>query len=650
MQYKASSPSDPPDFKARIRQRQVELSYAALPLALFGIMLIATIILITQWPVIGSEILIAWFLTILILSLFRYYRYHVYQARKHKEGSLKIWEQSAIVGTIVSGIAWGSAAFLLLPVDYLAHQSVIIAAMVGMTAGGVVMHAALLPASLSYLYLVIVPLLVRLFSFGGAADIGLGMMVCVYLIAMSLGAIRIHRNLTESLSMSIRQQHSRQIIDHLAFHDLLTDLPNRRLLIERLSKDIARSVHHSHIGALIFLDLDNFKTLNDSMGHQQGDELLKQLALRLNNCLNEEDSATRLGGDEFVLLMPEVADQETEAIKLAKGKAEIIQEALTPPFELADTEIQMSASIGIALFPIHADNPIDLLKRADYAMYQAKAGGRNNISFYSPDMQEKANLLMSLEQGLRNALRNNDLVLHYQPLVSINGEIIGAEALVRWHHPQDGLIAPDNFIEHAEQSGLIIQLGKQVLEQVCQHFNILVDSGLIKDDFKLSINVSPVQFSDPNFVDDTLSTIKKYAIQPRRMTLEVTEHALLLDLGETVKKLKLLKQAGFTLAIDDFGTGHSSLAYIKKLPIDIIKIDRILVKDITREKTDAIIVEGTIAIARKLGVKTVAEGVEEQPTFDRLKSYECDIVQGELIASAMDLQEFKHFLAQIQRQ
>ncbi|MES9861238.1 MAG: EAL domain-containing protein [Candidatus Thiodiazotropha sp. LLP2] len=643
MQYTDSSPIDPADLEARISQRQVELSYTGLPSALIAIMVNTVIIVIAQWSVISTEILVSWFLAMLTLSLYRYYSYRIYKARKSEEGSLKIWRQRAISGTLASGVIWGSAAFLLVPMDQQFHQTIIIAALIGMAAGGVVSQASLLPASLGYMLLVIIPLLARLFSFGGPANIGLGIMTCVFLIVMSVGAIRIHRNLYEALSMSIRQQHSRKIIEHLAYHDALTNLPNRRLLIERLTKDISRSVHHSHIGALIFLDLDNFKTLNDSMGHQQGDELLKQLAFRLNHCLSEEDTATRLGGDEFVLLMPEVADQEPEAIKLAEDKTQKIQEALTHPFQLGDKEIHMSASIGIALFPVHADNPNDLLKRADFAMYQAKSFGRNNVSFYSPDMQEKANLLMTLEQGLRNALKDDELVLHYQPLVSIEGNMVGAEALVRWHHPQDGLVAPDSFIEHAEQSGLIIQLGKQVLEQVCQHINTLINSGLVDSDFMFSINVSPLQFSDQDFVRNILATIHNHAIEPKRLTLEVTEHALLLDLDETIKKLNQLRQAGFSLAIDDFGTGQSSLAYIKNLPIDVIKIDRMLVKDISSERIDAIIVEGTISMARKLGFKTVAEGVEEQQTLDKLKIYECDIVQGELIAPAMGLDGFMEF-------
>ncbi|MET0121855.1 MAG: EAL domain-containing protein [Candidatus Thiodiazotropha sp. 6PLUC9] len=643
MQYTESSPGDPPDFEARISQRQVELSYTGLPSALIAIMINATIILIAQWSVIRSEILVTWYLAMLILTLYRYYTYRIYHAQKPEDGSLKIWRQRAISGTLASGVIWGSAAFLLVPMDQQFHQTIIIAALIGMAAGGVVSQATLLPASLGYILLVIVPLLARLLSFGGPANIGLGIMTCVYLIVMSVGAIRIHRNLYEALAMGIRQQHSRKIIEHLAYHDALTDLPNRRLLIERLTKDIARSVHHSHIGALIFLDLDNFKTLNDSMGHQQGDELLKQFAGRLNHCLSEEDTATRLGGDEFVLLMPEVADQEPGAINLAEEKAQTIQQALGHPFQLGGKEIQMSASIGIALFPIHADNPNDLLKRADFAMYQAKYVGRNSISLYSPEMQEKANLLMSLEQGLRTALKNNDLVLHYQPMVTMDGNMIGAEALVRWHHPQDGLVAPDNFIEYAEQSGLIIELGKQVVELVCQHINALEESGLVDDEFKVSINVSPLQFTEREFVANIMSTINNHAIDAKRLTFEVTEHALMQDLDETVNKLDQLRQAGFTLAIDDFGTGQSSLAYIKNLPIDVIKIDRMLIKDITTQEIDAIIVEGTISMARKLGIKIVAEGIEEQQTLDRLKNYECNIVQGDLIAPAMELDGFMEF-------
>jgi diguanylate cyclase (GGDEF)-like protein len=640
------APYDPPDFNARIKRSQVELSYSGLPAALIAIMVNTTIIVIAQWSVISQKILVIWFSAMLCLSLYRYYIYRLYQARKTDEGLMTAWRQRAIVGSLVSGVIWGSAAFLLVPLQEQFHQTIIIATLIGMVAGGIVTQASLLPASLGYMLLVLIPLLARLFSLGGPANIGLGILTCVYLVVMSYGAIRIHRNLSDSLTMSLRQEHSRKIIEHLAFHDALTNLPNRRLLIERLTKDIARSIHHAHIGALLFLDMDNFKTLNDSLGHQQGDELLKQLAERLDNCLREEDTASRLGGDEFVLLMPELADLEIEAIELAESTAQRIQKTLAQPFKLGNSDIHMSASIGIALFPIHGNNADDLLKRADYAMYQAKAIGRNTMSFYSPDMQEKANLLMAMEQGLRNALKKSDLILHYQPLVTLEGKLVGAEALVRWHHPQDGLVSPNGFINHAEQSGLIIQLGAQVLEQVCQHISTLLESGLVGDNFKLSINVSPLQFSYRNFVSETLATMQKYDIEPRRLLLEVTEHALLQDMSITVQKVHQLRSAGFTLAIDDFGTGQSSLAYIKELPIDVIKIDRILIKDITTERTDDIIVEGTISMARKLGIEVVAEGVEEQQTLDRLKAYDCDIVQGDLIAKPMDLEHFMDFCRQ----
>ncbi|MEW8627498.1 MAG: EAL domain-containing protein [Candidatus Thiodiazotropha sp.] len=646
-EYTDPSLSDPPDFAARLRKNQVELSFTGLPASLAAIMINTTVIVVAQWSVIQWQILVAWFVGMLGLSLYRYYNYRVYQARKSTEGSLKIWRKRAITGTLTSGAIWGSAAFLLVPLgEQSFHQTIIIASLIGMAAGGVITQAALLPASLGYMLLVIIPLIIRLFTLGGPANIGLGFMLCIYLVVMGSGAISINRNLSASLAMNIRQRHSRKIIEHLAYHDALTNLPNRRLLTERLSKDIARSIHHTHIGALFYLDLDNFKTLNDSMGHQQGDELLKQLALRLNSCLSEEDTATRLGGDEFVLLMPELADQESEAIRLVEQTTKNIQETLARPFMLRDGEFHISASIGVALFPLHGDNADDLLKRADFAMYRAKAIGRNTMSLYNPDMQEQAHLLMTLEQGLRNALRNDDLVIHYQPLISIDGEVIGGEALVRWHHPQDGLVAPDSFIEHAEQSGLIIELGKQVLDQVCQHLNRLADSGLLNDHFKISINVSPLQFADQNFVSDIQATINRYGIEAKHLLLEITENALLPDWADTIRKLEQLRGANFTLAIDDFGSGQSSLAYIKKLPIDLIKIDRILVKDITREKTDAVIVEGTIDMAKKLGLKVVAEGVEEQSTFELLKSYACNIVQGDIIAKPMDLDRFINFCQQ----
>ncbi|MET0091028.1 MAG: EAL domain-containing protein [Candidatus Thiodiazotropha sp.] len=644
MHHRKTTPTDPPDFEANLKRRQIELAYAGLPAALAAIMINATIITIAQWQVIRTDILVFWYLSMLLLTLYRLIGYRSLHHQKPNLQQLTTWGHRAITNSLMSGFIWGSAAFLLVPLDHQVHQTIIIATLIGMAAGGVITQASLLPASIGFLLLVLVPLVIRLFMLGGSANIGLGIMTSLFIVIMATGAVRIHRNLTQSLELELRQQHSRRIIEHLAYHDALTNLPNRRLLIERLSKDIVRSKHHKHHGALLFLDLDNFKNINDSLGHQQGDELLKQMAHRLNRCLRDEDTAVRLGGDEFVLLMPELADSQEIAVEVAMNMAREVQKNLGQSFSLNGEEIHMAASIGVALFPTHGDNADDLLKRADYAMYQAKAIGRNTISLYRNDMQEQANLLMSQEQGLRNALKNCSLVLQYQPLVTTSGILVGAEALVRWRHPEKGLIAPDEFIQLAEQSGLIIQLGQQVLEQVCQHINELFTSGLTRNSFRISINVSPLQFASRDFVSETLSTVTKYAIDPTRLILEVTENVLLQDIRKTVSKLDQLRRVGFTIAIDDFGTGHSSLAYLKQLPIDTIKIDRILVKDITREETDAVIVEGTIRIAKKLGINVVAEGVEDQRTLERLAEFQCDIIQGDLIAKPMDIEVFRDYL------
>lgn len=646
MQETEPAQIDPPDFERKIELSQVELSYKGLPAALLAIMMNSTVIIIAQWSVIQQEILIGWYLAVLILSVIRYLNYREHQNQAPSEATAHIWKWRAITSSLVSGLIWGSAAFLLVPLEHQFHQTIIIAALIGMAAGGVLTQAALLQASLGFLILVIIPLIIRLFTLGGTANIALGIMTTLFLVIMWTGALRIHRTIYQSLSMSEQQQHSRMIIEHLAYHDSLTNLPNRRLLYERLDKDIARSIHHSHIGALIFLDLDNFKTLNDSLGHQQGDKLLNQLAKRLQSCLRDEDTPTRLGGDEFVLLLPELADIEQLAVELSEETAKQIQEAIAQPFNLGTSEFHIAASLGIVLFPCHGENADDLLKRADYAMYQAKAAGRNSIRFYDPDMQEKANMLMTLEQGIRNALKQGELTLHYQPLVTIQGALVGAEALVRWQHPEKGLIDPNQFIPLVEQSGLVNQLGEQVLEQACLDITQLMETGLIDDSFRISVNVSPLQFSSKDFVNDMIERVVSQGIHPNRFTLEVTENSLILNLKETVDKVQQLRKAGFTLAIDDFGTGQSSLAYIKELPIDVIKIDRILIKDIHTQKADAIIVEGTVNMARNLGVTVVAEGVDTQETLEKLADFGCDIIQGFLVAEPMEFELFKDYLQQ----
>ncbi|MDG9758847.1 EAL domain-containing protein [Pseudomonas sediminis] len=418
-------------------------------------------------------------------------------------------------------------------------------------------------------------------------------------------------------------------IHQLAYYDALTGLPNRRLLLEHLQFALARSARSRREGALLFIDLDNFKQLNDTLGHDMGDLLLQQVSERLLNQVRLEDSLSRLGGDEFVLILENLEPEPQAAIATIEHVAEKLLRALAAPFELPGYSHSGSASIGVALFSQPHDKPEELLKHADLAMYEAKAAGRNTLCFFDPRMQQALAARATLEHELRRALSEAQLLLHYQPQVNERGELLGAEALVRWQHPQRGLVPPGEFIPLAESTGLILPMGRWILHTACQQLASWANDPQ-RAELTVAINVSARQFHHPDFVTDVLSALQKTGANPHKLELELTESQLVQDIEALINKMGQLRARGVRFSLDDFGTGYSSLSYLKRLPLDQLKIDRSFVRDLLDNASDTAIVRTILALGQALELRVIAEGVESQAQRDALLRLGCRHFQGYL--------------------
>jgi diguanylate cyclase (GGDEF)-like protein/PAS domain S-box-containing protein len=436
-------------------------------------------------------------------------------------------------------------------------------------------------------------------------------------------------------------------IQHLAFYDPLTLLPNRRLLLDRLQQALASSARSERTGALLFIDLDNFKMLNDTLGHDKGDLLLQQVAHRLASCVREGDSIARLGGDEFVLVLEDLSESANEAATQAKTVGEKILTALNVPYSLAGHPYHNTPSIGITLFADHLNSVDELMKHADLAMYEAKKAGRNTLRFFDPKMQATITSRATLEKDLRDGLQQRQFMLYYQPQVDRAGYITGTEALVRWQHPQLGVVAPDVFIPLAEETGLILPLGFWVLETACDQ---LVTWALRPDTAHLcvAVNVSAVQFRQADFVVQVMAIIQRSGANPQKLKLELTESLLLDNVEDIIDKMTALKTWGIGFSLDDFGTGYSSLAYLKRLPLDQLKIDQTFVRDLLSDPNDAAIARTIVALAQSLGISVIAEGVETEAQRDCLAAEGCHAYQGYLFGRPLPVADFERLLHPVQ--
>ncbi|MGZ4992928.1 MAG: EAL domain-containing protein [Methylobacter sp.] len=433
-------------------------------------------------------------------------------------------------------------------------------------------------------------------------------------------------------------------IHRLAFYDPLTDLPNRRLLNDRLELAMAVNARNRNCAAIMMIDLDNFKSINDTKGHHIGDQLLVEVAQRLKTCVRQGDTLARLGGDEFVIMLENLSKDDDIAAAQAQGVGEKILKAINKPYLLGGQKHFSSASIGISLFIDHEPGSTEILKRADAAMYQAKNAGRNTLRFFDPDMQASLEARMELEAELHQAITLDQFQLHYQIQVDDSGHVLGAEALLRWLHPQYGLIFPDQFIPLAEETGLILPIGEWVLNTACMQLKEWSNDPVAKD-LHLAVNVSGRQFSQPGFVSQLCQILARTGANATRLKLELTESLLMQNIAETIEKMQTLKQLGIRFSMDDFGTGYSSLSYLKNLPITQLKIDQSFVRDIIMDPSDAAIVQTIIGIANNLGLSVIAEGVETEEQRACLERQGCLAYQGYLFSKPVPLPEFESLLS-----
>ena len=434
-------------------------------------------------------------------------------------------------------------------------------------------------------------------------------------------------------------------IRNLAFFDPLTALPNRRLLFDRLEKSLAKGVKGGKHRALLSIDLDNFRMLNDTRGHATGDLMLQEVARRLSSSIPDAETVARLGGDEFVLILGELSETTENAAAQAEIVAEKALDVLAGPYLLAGQECLSSASIGITVFGDRAESATEVLQQADIAVNQAKAAGRGSVRFFSPDLQAAVSARASLEADLRQAIRSNQFLLYYQPQVE-RDRLIGAEALIRWRHPSRGILFPDEFIPLAEETGLIVKLGDWVLQAACEQIAEWARKGS-NAHITVSVNISARQFHEPDFVQGVMAALRGSGANPRNLKLELTESILLDNVEEVILKMTLLRSFGLGFSLDDFGTGYSSLAYLKRLPFDQLKIDRAFVREILDDATSAAIAQTIIALSRAMGLSVMAEGVETEAQREFLASLGCDLYQGYLFSRPVPLEEFELFPAKL---
>lgn len=461
-------------------------------------------------------------------------------------------------------------------------------------------------------------------------------------MSVDLGGVGIQGS-TYGVARDITEKkQAQEMINYQAYHDMLTKLPNRVLMEDRLNLAMKQSLRTGQKLAVMFLDLDRFKWVNDTLGHAVGDRLLQSVSHRLEGCLRKGDTLARFGGDEFAVILPNV-NQEDDARIIAEKILEVLKE----PLRIEEHDLYVTSSIGIALYPESGRTIESLIASADLAMYSVKDRGKNGYEFFHPSMNEASNARLNIERELRKALTTDDIKVCYQPQVdAVTEKLVGFEALVRWEHPSDGLIYPGDFIPVAEETGLIIDLGRYVLDRACADVQRWRAQGM--KDVRVSINCSGMQVEQENFIDEVLSTLARYQLPGSALEIEITENAIMNDMSSAISKLRELATHDIKIAIDDFGTGYSSLSYLQKFPINTLKIDKSFVSSISESEEATSIVDAIVAMAKGLKLNLIAEGVETDTQLEYLKSLGCELIQGYLFGRAEDVERTTEILGRVE--
>lgn len=626
---------------------RVTLLYDGLPFALTAILINGTILLIVQRATVDLIKGAIWYVLVLVVTLGRFALHYAFRHKPHAPGSSCRWMNLFLIGTLCSGITWGSTAYFLFPEHDFAHQLFVAFVVGGMSAGSVTTLAASFRAHLLFLLTAMSPLIVRLYLLDTALSLPMSSMVALVMGMSIVSGWRSNKLIKKSLTRQYERKWAEAIIEFQAVHDSLTGLPNRQLLINRMDQEISRCKRHHFTSAVLFIDIDRFKSINDSLGHAVGDGLLREVTKRLERNVRKEDTAARLGSDEFAIVLSELNRDETLAAKRAQHLAEKIGNILSDPYEIEGHTLHVTPSIGIAMFPIESADANEILKQSDIAMYRAKQIGRNSIQFYQPEMQVAAKDRLAIGNGLREALQYNEMELHYQPQLNAKGEIVGAEALLRWNHPERGKILPYDFITIAEETGIILSLGEWVLRTACSELKRwinIADRNQSNPLPSIAINVSPKQFRQHDFFGHFQNIIESLDVDPQCIELELTEGALIENIEETAFKMEQLSGLGVRLAIDDFGTGYSSLHYLTHLPLHRIKIDQSFIRNMVIDPGSATVVQTIIVLAHNLGLDVIAEGVETEAELTFLQERGCNIYQGYYFSKPLPEKAFSRYL------
>lgn len=628
-----------------VTQERLTIGYESLGRLFQAVFMAVLVVAAMVWTSSNSHLVAIWVgVTLLVaayrLDALRRFRRMTTQEREQKAGRL---QRNYIVGAALGGISWGLLAVLLWDPTSVQLCVLIVLAIAGLCSGSIVTLQAFSAASIVFIAMAMGLLGARLVFEGGTESYAMAGLAVVYLVLVGSYAVRASRTLGEGLEMKLLRVQAEETVRRQALYDELTGLPNRRLLQDRLDQSLARARRHHTKAALLFLDLDFFKRVNDSLGHSVGDELLVEVARRMRSLLREEDTAARLGGDEFVALVVDLVADDESVISATRRRAEELRAAIEKPANIRGNEIHVSVSIGISILDANTGSVDDLLKHADTAMYRAKDDGRNVVRFFESEMQDALAQRMGLENALRSALdKSEGLSLFMQPQHDETLGICGIELLLRWRQ-EDKYISPAEFIPIAEDCGLIYRLGDWVIEEACRIAAELVKQGCVPDasnGFSVAFNVSPRQFRSKSFTDTVLESIERHRLPPGLIELEVTESLLIEDVDDTIAKMDVLRAQGVRFSIDDFGTGYSSLTYLKALPLDILKVDQSFVRDVLSDPGDASIVRAIISMAETLDLEVIAEGVETSEIHEFLLDAGCRRFQGYFYSRPMPLADF----------
>lgn len=667
---------DNTEFSTKIQIDLVKLLYRQVPIGLWAESLAAISLVCVQWHQINSYLLITWLITNLLFCGFvRHLLVHFYQRVEITEGitaqNYLFWLNLFMIGVLVSGISWGFAGSLLLSeTNNLINQRFTALLLVGVTAGANPLYSPNRHAYLIFLSTAFIPFAIYLMSQGGI-DIILGSLAFIYMAVMWVTSLYSYQLIISSLQLRYenldlvrdlstiksdlenrtteleKSVQTHKTLQEKLFHqsnfDVLTHLPNRGLVQDRLTQAI-RHLHHTNLTmAVLFIDIDRFKMVNDTLGHSIGDKLLMMVAGRILASVRVDDTVGRAGGDEFIVILSPVEHDEVISII---GKC---LQQMQKSFKVDGKEISMSVSVGVSFYPKDGTNAEVLIRNADIAMYRAKEFGRNNFQFFTKEMNTRLLMRMAMETQLRLALEKDEFSLVYQPIINLKTRrISGIEVLLRWHHPNLGLVSPNDFIPIAEESGIILMIGEWVIRNACQQAMAWQKAGIVP--INISVNLSAKQIEQEDIAKRIQQILIDTQLNPKFLTLELTESILMKNMEKNIETLTYLKNQGIKLVIDDFGVGYSSLNYLKRLPVDKLKIDKSFVDDVPLLPDACAIISAIIALAASLNLKVVAEGIENARQLRFLLDHQCDEIQGFYFSEPLDedactklLQEEKEF-------